>query len=105
VDLKAERKTEGDSTGEAWAEPISYDDRRGSYGKSNNVGGLVSIDDCLLARAWDHYKKFIGIIDNGDEENEIDEYNNEAFEGDIDELLKLIGLFRWSQDCTLLSTC
>jgi hypothetical protein len=28
------------------------------------------------------------------EKNEIDEYNNnEAFEGDIDELLKLIGLF------------
>jgi hypothetical protein len=35
----------------------------------------------LLARAWDHYKNFIGIINNGDEENEIDEYNNEAFEG------------------------
>ena len=62
-------------------------------GKSNNVGGLVSINDCLLARAWDLQKNFIGIIDNGDEENEIDEYNNEAFEGDINELLKLIGLF------------
>ena len=55
-------------------------------------GDLVSIDDCLLARAWDHYKNFIGIIDNGDEENEIDEDDNEAFEGDIDELLKVIGL-------------
>jgi len=62
--------------------------RPSKRGKSSN-NGLVSIDDCLLARAWDHYKNFIGIINNGDEENEIDENDNEAFEGggDIDELL------------------
>jgi len=48
----------------------------------------------LLERVWDHYKNFIGIINNGDEENEIDEYDNEAFEGggDIDELLELIDI-------------
>jgi hypothetical protein len=40
--------------------------RPSKHGKSNNVGGLVSIDDCLLARAWDLYKNFIGIIDIGD---------------------------------------
>ena len=39
-------------------------------------------------------KNFIGIIDDGVEENEIDENNNEAIEGggDIDELLELIDI-------------
>ena len=39
-------------------------------------------------------KNFIGIIDDGVEENGIDENNNEAFEGggDIDELLELIDI-------------
>ena len=67
-------------------------------------GDLVSIDDCLLARAWDHYKNFIGIIDNGDEENEIDEDDNEAFEGDIDELLELIAILSPSSDTSTSSS-
>ena len=73
---------------------------------SNNGGGLVSIDDCLLERAWDHYKNFIDIIDNGDEENEIDEYENEGGEarGDIDELLELIEILSPYSDISFSSS-
>ena len=42
--------------------------------------------DCLLARAWDHYRTFIGIINNGDDENELDDNGNEAFEGGGDNI-------------------
>jgi hypothetical protein len=53
---------------------------------SNNGLVLKDIDDCLLARAWDHYKNFIGIINNGDDENEIDDNGSEAFEGGGDNI-------------------
>ena len=79
--------------------------RPSKRGKSSN-NGLVSIDDCLLARAWDHYKNFIGIINNGDEENEIDEYENEGGEarGDIDELLELIEILSPYSDISFSSS-
>lgn len=84
------------------------DGRRPSKrGKSNNdLGVVVPIDDSLLARAWEHYKNFISIIIDEDNENEIDEYENEGGEacGDIDELLELIEILSPYSDISFSSS-